>query len=89
MAFGGPCTARGPGTDLVLREEALQCSLLGLWGGPRGLAWWLSPALSDCSWDRSTDKLPVPQVLYLSAETEGPEEIASAATHCKMFVLCY
>lgn len=77
--------------ELTWCWERRLCSALCwcLWGCPKGLAWWLSPALSDCSWDRSTDKLPVPQVLYLSAETEGPEEIASAATHCKMFVLCY
>lgn len=73
----------------MLGEEALQCSLLVFVGWPTGLTWWISPALSNCSWERGTQQLPLPQLLYLSAETEGPEEIASVAPHSEVFDLCY
>ena len=55
-------------------------------GGPKRLAWWVPPALGDCCWDRSAEQLPLPQLLYSSAEAEWPEEIASVAAHFEKFV---
>lgn len=60
------------------------------WGGPKGLAWWVPPALDDHNWVGSAEWLLMPQLLYPNAEAEWPEEIASVAACFEMFVvLCY